>query len=125
MIDFTGHSCANCRKMENEVWSKEEVLSRLRNDFIILTLYVDDKTELEKEEEYVSKINGSKVKTIGDKYLDYENTKFNEVAQPLYMFMDHNEEPLSMIKYGYDSDVQKFVNHLDAMKKEHEKKHKK
>lgn len=125
MIDFTGHSCANCRKMENEVWSKEEVLSRLRNDFIILTLYVDDKTELEKEEEYVSSKTGAKIKTIGDKYLDYENSKFNEVAQPLYMFMDGDEEVLSQVKYGYDPDVQKFVNHLETVKKEFEKRQQK
>lgn len=125
MIDFTGHSCANCRKMENEVWSKPEVLSRLSNDFIILSLYVDDKTELEDEEIYTSSKDGAVKKTIGDKNLDYEYTQFNEVAQPLYMFIDSNGEPLSMIKYGYDPDIQKFVNHLDAMKKEFESRMKK
>ncbi len=116
MIDFTGHSCANCRKMENEVWSKPEVLALIRNDFILLSLYVDDKTELSENEIYTSKIEGNKITTIGDKNLDYEHSKFNEVAQPLYMFLDSKGEPLSDIKYGYDPDVQKFVHHLENVK---------
>jgi len=119
MIDFTGHSCANCRKMENQVWSKPEVLQKLRNDFVILSLYVDDKTELEPEEVYNSKIDGNPVKTIGDKNLDYEQTMFNEVAQPLYMFIDENGKPLSMIKYGYDPDEKKFIDHLQKMIEAH------
>jgi len=117
MIDFTGHSCANCRKMENEVWSKPEILKILRNDFVLLSLYVDDKTELPDEEIFISKGDGSKITTIGDKNQDYEHSKFNEIAQPLYMFLDSDGNPLSDIKYGYDPDVQKFKYHLEEIKK--------
>ncbi len=116
MIDFTGHSCANCRKMENEVWSKPEVLQLIRNDFVLLSLYVDDQTDLADEEVFQSKRDNSKITTIGGRNLDYEQTKFNEVAQPLYMFLDSEGNALSDIKYGYDSDVQKFVQHLGNMK---------
>ena len=122
MIDFTGHSCANCRKMENEVWSKPEVLQRLQNDLVILSLYVDDKTELPDAEQYVSKAGGNLVTTIGAKNLDYEVTKFNEIAQPLYMFLDSQGEPLSNVKYGYDPGIKKFVDHIEAVKEEFRKR---
>jgi len=121
MIDFTGWSCANCRKMENEVWSKPEILERLRNDFVLLSLYVDDKTALPIKEQYTN-TNGEKIETIGDKNLDYQITKFRFNAQPLYKFIDHEEFVYSDVQYGYDGDAGKFATHLDAMKKAHSEK---
>ena len=115
LLDFTGWSCANCRKMENEVWSKPEVLKRLKEDFILVSLYVDDKTALPVEERYTNK-NGEKIKTIGEKNLDYEVTNFGINAQPLYKFIDLNSKPLSDIQYGYDPDIQKFIDHLESVK---------
>ena len=115
LLDFTGWSCANCRKMENEVWSKPEVLKRLKEDFILVSLYVDDKTALPVEERYTNK-NGEKIKTIGEKNLDYEVTNFGINAQPLYKFIDLNGKPLSDIQYGYDPDIQKFIDHLESVK---------
>jgi thiol:disulfide interchange protein DsbD len=116
MLDFTGHSCANCRKMEEQVWKDAEVLKRIKSDFVLISLYVDEPTELADNEKYTN-ANGDKVNTVGEKYLDYEITKFGFNAQPLYMFLDLNGNILSDVKYGYDPDIQKFINHLDAVKK--------
>jgi cytochrome c biogenesis protein CcdA/thioredoxin-related protein len=121
MIDFTGWTCGNCRKMENEVWSNPEVLKRLKNDFVLISLYVDDRTSLPEAEQFVN-AEGQKISTIGDKNLEYEKTAFNLNAQPLYKFLDHNKNVLSEKQYGYDPDVQKFIDHLDAVKAEFYKK---
>ncbi|MCU0387901.1 MAG: thioredoxin family protein [Chitinophagaceae bacterium] len=121
MIDFTGWSCANCRKMENEVWSKPEILERLRNDFVLVSLYVDDKTELPFKEQYTNE-KGEKITTIGDKNLEYQTKTFNFNAQPLYKFMDHEDYIFSPVQYGYDPDVTKFAAHLDAMKEAYKAK---
>ena len=115
MLDFTGWSCANCRKMENEVWSKPEILERIKNDFVLVSLYVDDRTSLPLAEQYTND-KGERIKTIGDKNLDFEITAFNLNAQPLYKFMDHEGTILSDVQYGYEPEVAKFGAHLDAMK---------
>lgn len=115
MLDFTGHSCANCRKMEEEVWKNPEVLKRLKENFVLISLFVDESTPLSLEEQYIN-AKGDKIKTVGDKNLDYEITKFGLNAQPLYMFLDTNGNILSDIKYGYNSDIQKFIKHLDVVK---------
>ncbi|MDI9365688.1 MAG: cytochrome c biogenesis protein CcdA [Flavobacterium sp.] len=115
MLDFTGHSCQNCRKMEEEVWRNPDVLKRIKENFVLVSLYVDESTELPTAEQYTNN-KGDKIVTVGDKNLDYEIAKFNLNAQPLYMFLDLNGNPLNEKKYSYDSDVQKFINHLDAVK---------
>lgn len=121
MLDFTGHSCANCRKMEAEVWSNPEVLRRIKEDFVLVSLYVDEFTELPEHEQYTNK-EGEKIITVGDKNKDYEITKFGFNAQPLYMFLDLDGTPLSDNKYGYDLDVKKFIDHLELVKKKFESK---
>ena len=121
MLDFTGHSCANCRKMEEEVWKDDEVLKRMKQNFVLISLYVDESTELPATEQ-LTNAKGEKIVTVGDKNLEYEITKFGFNAQPLYMFLDLKGQPLSDIKYGYDPDRQKFINHLDAVKAEFEKR---
>jgi thiol:disulfide interchange protein len=120
MLDFTGHSCANCRKMEKEVWKDPAVLQRMKENFVLVSLYVDESTDLPIKEQYIKK-DGDKVITEGDKNLDYEITQFGFNAQPLYMFLDLNGKPLSSIKYGYDPDIAKFIAHLDAAKAAFEK----
>ena len=120
MLDFTGHSCANCRKMEEQVWKNDEVLKRIKENFVLISLYVDESTELPLSEQYTNE-KGEKIITLGEKNLDYEITKFGFNAQPLYMFLDLKWNPLSDIKYGYDSDVPKFIAHLDAVKVAFEK----
>ncbi len=115
MLDFTGHSCANCRKMEKEVWKDPEVLKRMRENFVLVSLYVDESTELPLNEQYIKK-DGDKVITEGDRNLDYEITQFGFNAQPLYMFLDLDGKPISTIKYGYNPDIKLFIGHLDAVK---------
>jgi len=115
MLDFTGHSCANCRKMEEQVWKNPEVLRRLKENFVLISLYVDESTELP-DEEQITNSKGEKTVTVGDRNLEYEVKTFGFNAQPLYKFLDLNGKPLSDINYGYDQDVDKFIKHLDAMK---------
>ncbi len=119
MLDFTGHSCANCRKMEAEVWDDPEVMKRIKEDFVLISLYVDESHELPENEQYTNK-EGEKITTLGQKNLDYEVSKFGFNAQPLYMFLDLKGNPLSTLKYGYDSNIKKFINHLETVKKEFE-----
>ncbi len=115
MLDFTGHTCPNCRKMEEQVWKDPAVLSRIKENFVLVSLYVDESEELPATEQYTDK-NGVKVVTVGDKNLDYEIKTFGFNAQPLYMFLDLNGKPLSDVKYGYDPSVSGFIKHLDAVK---------
>ena len=115
MLDFTGYSCANCRKMEAEVWSDAEVLKRINENFVLVSLYVDEPTTLPANEQYTNK-RGEKITTVGEKNLDYEISKFNFNAQPLYKFIDANQNALSDVNYGYDPDVDKFIHHLDEVK---------
>ena len=120
MLDFTGHSCTNCRKMENEVWSNPEVLKKLKHDFVIISLYTDEKTALPPDQVYTSK-SGKVIADVGSKNLDYEQSAFGLISQPLYMFLDVNGKPLSDQRYGYNPDIQKFIQHLDRVSAEFSK----
>nr|MBA3675736.1 thioredoxin family protein [Chitinophagaceae bacterium] len=121
MIDFTGHSCANCRKMEAEVLSKQEVSSMLHKYFIVASLYVDEKKELPENEKYVSKFDGSKIKNVGAKNLDFEATIANSNAQPLYIFTDQEGKVIKNAG-GYEPDVERFLKILKDVKEEHKKR---
>ncbi|WP_230680002.1 cytochrome c biogenesis protein CcdA [Pontibacter rufus] len=112
-IDFTGHGCVNCREMEANVWSDPAVLQRLRDNYIIAALYVDDKTELPQNERYTSTYDQKEKTTIGKKYADYQITKFNVNAQPYYVLMDAQEDVL-VTPIAYDLSVNNFVQFLDA-----------
>lgn len=88
LIDFTGWNCVNCRKMENDVWSDPAVFKLLRDDFILLQLYVDDKTELLPQEQYVSTYSGKKISNLGAKWSDLEADRFGANSQPFYVMLD-------------------------------------
>jgi thiol:disulfide interchange protein len=90
LIDFTGWNCVNCRKMENDVWSDPAVFKLLRDDFILLQLYVDDKTELLPQEQYVSTYSGKKISNLGAKWSDLEADRFGANSQPFYVMLDSN-----------------------------------
>ncbi len=124
MLDFTGIVCANCRKMEYQVWSNSEVARRLKEDFIIVSLYCDaNKIELPKDQQYFSKDLNSKVITLGNKNADLQASKFGSNTMPFYFFIDENGEKLVESGYGYDPDVDKFVRHLDKAKEAYKSKH--
>ncbi|WP_186757141.1 protein-disulfide reductase DsbD family protein [Echinicola salinicaeni] len=119
-IDFTGHGCVNCREMEAKVWSNPEVLSRLKNDFVLVALYVDERTELPESEWYTSEYDNKVKKTIGKQNADFQITRFNNNAQPYYVILD-NEENLLIRPKAYDTNPQNFVEFLDKAKAEFEK----
>jgi len=117
-IDFTGHGCTNCREMEAVVWSDPEVLKRLQNDFVVVALYVDDKTELPETEWYTSKHDNKVKKTIGKQNADLQITNLNNNAQPFYVLLGEDERVLAW-PYGYDKSVDGFVRFLDEGKKKY------
>ena len=98
MLDFTGFACVNCRKMENNVWSDNRVLSLLKNEIVLISLYVDDKRELPKNEQFTSKTTGSVIETIGDKWTDFMISKYKTNTQPLYVLTDLEGNSLNTAK---------------------------
>ncbi|MBL7838858.1 MAG: thioredoxin family protein [Cyclobacteriaceae bacterium] len=115
-IDFTGHGCTNCREMEAVVWSDPSVLKRLKEDFVVVALYVDDKTELPEAEWVTSKYDGKVKKTIGKKNADIQIANLDNNAQPFYVLVGPDEKVLAW-PYGYNRDVKSFVEFLERGKK--------
>ncbi len=114
-IDFTGHGCVNCRQMEANVWSSPEVLKRLKNDFIVTALYVDDKTELPQAEWYVSPYDQKEKKTIGKQNADLQVREYQSNSQPLYVLLGPDGKLLQAPR-SYDLDTEAFVKFLDSGK---------
>jgi len=115
MIDFTGFSCVNCRKMEENVWSDPKVLGILNQDYVLVSLYVDDKTTLPDSLQYTSKITGEKVETYGDKWSDMETERFKSNTQPLYVLMNNDDSQIATPR-GYTPDVDQYVDFLNQGK---------
>jgi len=116
MLDFTGHACVNCRKMEEQVWSNQDVKEMLSKDVVLVSLYVDERIDLPKEEQYVTTMAGKKkkVKTTGDRWMVLQANTFGTNSQPYYVLLDHNEkqllEPANYQDYG---SVELFKDWLD------------
>ncbi len=133
-IDFTGHGCVNCREMEANVWSNPGVLKILREEFIIIALYVDDKTTLPEDEWITSKYDGKTKKSIGKKYSDFQVSNFDMNAQPYYILLDSkgkitdNKDQINknlLVKpKSYDLEIENFVDFLNKGLEEFEKRHK-
>jgi thioredoxin-related protein len=117
-IDFTGHGCVNCREMEANVWSDPEVLRRLKEDYVVVALYVDEKRELPAEEWYVSAYDGKIKKSIGKQNLDFMIQKLNANAQPYYTLISPEGQLLAEPK-AYDLEVQNFVDFLEKGKEQY------
>jgi thiol:disulfide interchange protein DsbD len=116
-IDFTGHGCVNCRKMEEYVWSDPAVLQRLKQDYVVVALYCDDKTELPADKWYTSKVDGQEKKTLGDQNLDFQISRFNSNAQPHYVLLDPRNDAKPMVPpVAFDANVAHFVSFLDQGK---------
>jgi thiol:disulfide interchange protein DsbD len=111
-IDFTGHGCVNCREMEANVWSDPRVLDRLRNNFVIIALYVDDKSTLPESEWITSTYDGKVKKTLGKKYADFQISRYGVNAQPYYVLLDGKEQKLVEPR-AYDLNADRFVEFLD------------
>jgi thiol:disulfide interchange protein DsbD len=111
MLDFTGKACVNCRKMEERVWSDQRVLNILTNKVVLISLYVDFQVPLPKDKQYVSKTTGKKIKTIGNKWSDFQITKYKANAQPYYVLIDNKGENLN--KYmAYNPNIEAYLNWL-------------
>ncbi len=111
-IDFTGHGCTNCREMEAVVWSHPEVLKRLKEDYVVVALYVDDKTELQESEWYTSTYDDKVKKSIGKQNADLQIRRLNNNAQPFYVLLGADEKVL-VSPVSYDRDVNNFIKFLD------------
>lgn len=111
MIDFTGYACVNCRKMEERVWPDPKVLNVLNNDVVLISLYVDDKRPLPKDEQVVSKITGKVLKYTGQKWSELQILKYKTNAQPYYVLMDHNENDLNKPS-AYNPDINGYYEWL-------------
>jgi thiol:disulfide interchange protein DsbD len=117
LIDFTGHGCVNCRKMEENVWVDPRVLKRLKEDFVMVAMYIDERYELPESEWYTSEYDGKIKKTIGKQNADFQITRFKNNAQPYYVILDHQEKLLVQPR-SYDTNVTKFIDFLDLAKAE-------
>ena len=103
LLDFTGDACANCRKMEDNVWSDASILPILKEKVVLISLYCDRKIELPKEQQYVSKTTGKEVVTIGNKWTDFQITRYKSNSQPLYVILDTDGNDLSKpIAFTFD-----------------------
>jgi thiol:disulfide interchange protein DsbD len=122
-VDFTGHNCGNCRVMEATVWSDPRVLKRLREDFVVVALYADDKTELPQAQWYTSPRDQRVKRTIGEQNLDFQIRAFGMNAQPYYVILDPAStpsKPLPLVPaVAYESDIDKFIGFLDAGLRRH------
>jgi thiol:disulfide interchange protein len=107
LIDFTGHACPNCRRMEENVWSDPAVLAILKNDIVLISLYGDDRRKLPESEQHISKATGKKIKTIGDKWTDFQTTRYNINSQPYYVLIGHDESNLNT-PVGYTPDIKEY-----------------
>jgi thiol:disulfide interchange protein DsbD len=112
IIDFTGFGCVNCRKMEAAVWTDEEVARRLTQDYVLISLYVDDKTPLPQPVEV--EVNGQKrtLRTIGDKWSHLQAVKFGANTQPFYVLLNEDGMPLGPSR-SYNEDIQEYLQWLD------------
>lgn len=111
MVDFTGHGCVNCRKMELAVWHDAKVRDLLTKDYVLISLYVDEKAPLPAPMEVEENGQTTTLRTIGDKWSYLQRSKFGANAQPFYVLLDNNGRPLNT-SYSYDEDVDKFVSFL-------------
>lgn len=113
MIDFSGFGCVNCRKMEASVWTDIKVKQIIENDYVLITLFVDDKTKLPEVIEIEENGKTRKLKTIGDKWSYLQRSKFGANAQPFYILLDNTGKPLGP-SYAYDEDINKYVQFLQG-----------
>ena len=113
MLDFTGYGCVNCRKMELAVWTDTQVADLMNNDYVLITLYVDNKTKLPEPITITENGQQRKLRTLGDKWSYLQRVKFGANAQPFYVLIDNEGKPLNK-SYSYDEDVDKYVEFLET-----------
>jgi len=120
MVDFTGYGCVNCRKMELAVWTDQKVSQMLNDDYVLITLFVDDKTKLPEPIKITENGTERTLRTVGDKWSYLQRSKFGANAQPFYVLLDNKGMPLNK-SYSYDEDIQKYVEFLGTGLKNYKK----
>ena len=113
MLDFTGYGCVNCRKMEAAVWTDPKVSDLINNDYVLITLYVDNKTPLTEPVKIVENGTERTSRTVGDKWSYLQRVKFGANAQPFYVLLDNQGKPLNK-SYAYDEDIPKYIEFLQT-----------
>lgn len=113
MLDFTGYGCVNCRKMELAVWTDMKVADLINNDYVLITLYVDNKTRLPEPVKVMENGTERTLRTVGDKWSYLQRVKFGANAQPFYVLIDNEGKPLNK-SYSYDEDIDKYVDFLQT-----------
>ncbi len=113
MIDFTGWACVNCRKMEEHVWPEKSVYDRIAEDYVLVSLYVDDKDMLPEEEQYISEFSGKKIRTVGNKWSDFQSSYFGVNSQPYYVLIAPNGKVLNT-PVPYTPDVEDYAAFLEC-----------
>ena len=113
MLDFTGYGCVNCRKMEAAVWTDPKVSDLINNDYVLITLYVDNKTPLTEPVKIVENGTECTLRTVGDKWSYLQRVKFGANAQPFYVLLDNQGKPLNK-SYAYDEDIPKYIEFLQT-----------
>lgn len=113
MLDFTGYGCVNCRKMEAAVWTDPKVSDIMNNDYVLITLYVDNKTPLTEPVTITENGTERKLRTVGDKWSYLQRVKFGANAQPFYVLLDNEGKPLNK-SYAYDENVSKYIDFLQT-----------
>ena len=121
MLDFTGWACVNCRKMEAAVWSDANVLKRMKENYVVISMFVDDKTKLPEEQQYISAFSGKKIKTLGNWYSDIQASNYQTTTQPFYVLLDNNKKLLNEPR-SYNEDVDAYVKWLDKGLEEYKKR---
>lgn len=113
MLDFTGYGCVNCRKMEAAVWTDPKVSSIINDDYVLITLYVDNKTKLTEPVTIMENGTERTLRTVGDKWSYLQRVKFGANAQPFYVLIDNEAKPLNK-SYAYDEDIPKYIEFLQT-----------
>lgn len=113
LLDFTGYSCENCRRTESKIWLDKTVKPLLQNEFVIVSLYVDDKEALPENEHYYSEESNGKIKTVGNKWGDYQIKRYKQISQPLYVIIDPADGADLTAPRGYDSSIEGYREYLE------------
>jgi len=121
LIDFTGRACVNCRKMEQNVWSDPRVYGILQNEVVLVSLYVDLNKDLPKEQQYISEVTGKKIKTVGNKWSEFQIKHYKTNSQPQYVMVGHESMTPLIPPTAYDPDIEKYLDWLNEGLNRHHK----
>lgn len=113
LLDFTGWACVNCRKMESQVWTNSKIDKIIREEYVLISLYVDEKNELDESDKYTNK-SGKEITQVGEKWMDFQISRYGTATQPYYRLIDNEGEDLSTESRSYDTDIDSYESFLTS-----------